>query len=580
MLRQQVWANGSARALMRAMALTSMLVACGGDDSQSPATGIVEGTVTTSGDNQDSDGYTVTVNGQSVTVAANATARLTGIPAGPHTVGLGGIANNCAVADANPQSVTVSAGQVTRASFAVTCVAVDPAVQTGTIEVTVATTGSNLDADGYLVSVDGGPEQVIGTDGTMTVANVVTGARSVALSGIASNCTVADNPRGVTVAAGATASLTFQVTCGASATTGSIRATVATSGADLDPDGYTVSVDGGTPQAVPATGEVTFTNIAAGTRSVQLSGVAANCTVTGANPRPVDVAAGATAAVAFEVTCAAPPPPPPTGSRILFLSTRDDPKTEIYSANPDGSDVRRLTTNSASEGDASWSPDYTKIVFSSDRDGDFDVYVMNADGTGTQQLTNSPRDDGFAVWSPDGTKIAFTSDRGPSTDVYVMNADGSGVVEVSKGANAVDNLPGWSPDGSKIVFASSRSGNFELHEVNADGTGVQRLTTSPGFDQTPAYSPDGTKIVFASGRDDASGDIYVMNADGSGTATRLTTEAGADEWPRWSPDGTQIIFQSRRGGSRKLYRMSATDGSGVTPVAAGAGEDIRPAWRP
>ncbi|MGB1377617.1 MAG: TolB family protein, partial [Miltoncostaeaceae bacterium] len=73
-----------------------------------------------------------------------------------------------------------------------------------------------------------------------------------------------------------------------------------------------------------------------------------------------------------------------------------------------------------------------RIAFSSNRTGNYEIYSMNPDGSDVRQLTNSPRDDAQVAWSPDGTKIAFASNRTGNDEVYVMNADGSGVVNITQ----------------------------------------------------------------------------------------------------------------------------------------------------
>jgi len=129
--------------------------------------------------------------------------------------------------------------------------------------------------------------------------------------------------------------------------------------------------------------------------------------------------------------------------RQLMLGNNFDGDFEIFALNLDGSGVTRLTDNTANDGGADWSPDGTRIVFSSDRDGgDFDIFVMNADGSGVTQLTDHPARDDGAAWSPDGTRIAFNSDRDGDEEIFVMNADGSGVIQLT--FNGVsDGAPHW-----------------------------------------------------------------------------------------------------------------------------------------
>jgi hypothetical protein len=145
--------------------------------------------------------------------------------------------------------------------------------------------------------------------------------------------------------------------------------------------------------------------------------------------------------------------PGPNGQIAFVRGTNGEPRTyEIYVMNADdGSGQTRLTDNSASDGDPSWSPDGTKIAFDSDRDenGNRDIYVMNADdGSGQTRLTNNPDFDEFPSWSPDGTKIAFASDRdstnnGENDAIYVMNADdGSGQTRLTN-TDTFYSAPDW-----------------------------------------------------------------------------------------------------------------------------------------
>ena len=110
---------------------------------------------------------------------------------------------------------------------------------------------------------------------------------------------------------------------------------------------------------------------------------------------------------------------------------------------------------------------------------------MNAAGTGQNNLTNDAGDDVDPVFSPDGTKIAFTSGRDGNDEIYVMNADGTGQTNLTNDAG-VDLNPVFSPDGTKIAFESFRDGNWEIYVLNADGTGQTNLTNADGADVDPA----------------------------------------------------------------------------------------------
>lgn len=257
----------------------------------------------------------------------------------------------------------------------------------------------------------------------------------------------------------------------------------------------------------------------------------------------------------------------PTEGKIVYISSN-----EIYVMNADGSGQMRLTNNSARERWPVWSPDGKKIAFESDRDGNWEIYVMNADGTGQVNLTNNSDVDYDPSWSPDGKKIAFWSTRGGEPDqafdeIYVMNADGTNPVSLSPPFVTKfpsDRSPDWSPDGKKIAFSSYRDankdGNWEIYVMNADGTGTVRLTSDIAPDCDPAWSPDGKKIAFAKKLDD-NWEIYIMNANGSGL-TNLTNNPAHDSCPRWLPDEQKIVFYSDRDDKFYWYSINA-DGSGL-----------------
>jgi hypothetical protein len=142
-----------------------------------------------------------------------------------------------------------------------------------------------------------------GLNAQATLTNLAAGPHTVELAGVAENCVIqGGNPRAVAITSGAITDLNFTVTC--AATGGSIRVSVSTSGSPPDPDGYIAKLDNADPGlAVGINAGATFTGVGAGTHTVALSGVAANCSVTGESSRSVVVAAGATSELGFAVVC-------------------------------------------------------------------------------------------------------------------------------------------------------------------------------------------------------------------------------------------------------------------------------------
>ncbi len=316
------------------------------------------------------------------------------------------------------------------------------------------------------------------------------------------------------------------------------------------------------------------------------------------------------------------PTPSPDGTRIAFTSVRSGDQ-EIWMMYQDGSGLRQLTFAPGEDRPGTFSPDGTRIAFHSGRfpnagpgagHSTFEIMVMNADGTNQQRMTNNNFQDSLAAWSPDGSRIAFTSNRTtppgtPQTelslffDVYTLvpvdaNNDGNADVQ-TRITNTLgeDSHPHWSPDARMITFHSRRDHipptnlGIEIYRMNADGTNPVRLTGPDMiFDAFPVWSPDGTRIAWPSG---FPGDINTMDATSGGNRVNITnTPPPVDEtrcdWGRLLPctitgsgqivgtNGPDVIcgspgadFIAGLGGDDVIY-----PGGGSDDVAAGEGNDI------
>ncbi len=263
---------------------------------------------------------------------------------------------------------------------------------------------------------------------------------------------------------------------------------------------------------------------------------------------------------------------------IVFHSTREGSDYQIYVMNSDGSNVRRLTNFPPPNSEPTWSPDGSRIAFTTGKDdiSNFTLYIINADGTDPHRLLEPGRGDNwYPAWSPGGDQIAFQSNRDGNFEIYVAAVDTGQVTRLTQNTTT-DSMPGWSPDGDRLAFVSSQDGNPEIYVMNADGTDRVRLTDSPGGDTQPAWSPDGTKILFISTRD-GNGDIYVMNTDGS-EQTRLTFSDSHSEWtPRWAMHGTKVLFSAGYENDWDIYLMDA-DGSNITRLTEQSGDDRQASW--
>ena len=297
-----------------------------------PGPGTLEIVTSTSGVEHDADGYTVQIDGGgSQGIGSAATLSIPDVPPGDHTVELADMASNCTISSSNPQGVSVRADETARVNFAITCGAT-----TGGLSITAATSGPSPDPDGYTISIDGADRGALGLNAAVTISQLVPGSHAVGLSGVAANCQIeGENIRTVTITAGTDASVAYSITCQTPpAGTGNLRVITTTTGPDADADGYTLAVDGGATQPIGLNAATPLSNLVAGSHSIQLSGLAGNCTLSGTNPRSVTVIAGATTDLNFAIACSAT-----SGTiRVSVATSGSPPDPDGYVAKLDGDD--------------------------------------------------------------------------------------------------------------------------------------------------------------------------------------------------------------------------------------------------
>jgi WD40 repeat protein len=261
---------------------------------------------------------------------------------------------------------------------------------------------------------------------------------------------------------------------------------------------------------------------------------------------------------------------------LIAFSSSVDGDFEIWVMNADGSNLRNLTNNEASDLSPAWSPDGNEIAFVSNRDGNDEIYIINAEGNEVKRLTETKdASESFPSWSPDGEKISFDSNRDGNWEIYVMASDGTDVQRLTYNP-AEDWISDWSPDSSQIVFESKRDGNYEIYVMSFDGSEQRRLTNNQVHDGFPAWSPDGKQIAFMSNRD-GDYEIYVMNADGS-HQRQLTRNSIEDSNPDWSEDGEWLIYVSQTSGNDEIYILKVDNGE-VYPITSTGAQNWSPCWQ-
>lgn len=230
-------------------------------------------------------------------------------------------------------------------------------------------------------------------------------------------------------------------------------------------------------------------------------------------------------------------PPAPDRSRGYVWPIY--PSYEIFCADVDGGNVKRLTDHEGYDAEGAISPDGRRIVFTSLREGDLDLYDMDAGGSDVRRLTDRPGYDGGPFFSWDGRFVVFRAAR-PDTaaelqeyrtllrqslvrprhlEIFVMKADGTGLNQVTRNG-AANFAPFMHPNSQQIIFASNlhdpQRRSFALYLVNVDGSGLERVTYADGFASFPMFSRDGRRLVFCGNRSAAAPhELNVFVADWS-----------------------------------------------------------------
>jgi TolB protein len=274
-------------------------------------------------------------------------------------------------------------------------------------------------------------------------------------------------------------------------------------------------------------------------------------------------------------------------TKLAFAGTRKsgEPR-QIFVANLDGSGLRQVTNNGSINMSPSWSPDGTKLTYTSFRDGKADIFVYNMLTQKTSKLTAGFGNNSGANWHPDGRKIAFSGSHSGLTSIFTVNSlDGSDRKTFISGSG-LEVEPAYSPDGGKVAFVSGRFGNPHLFIRDLRVDSDTRITFAGWYNSSPSWRRDGRKLAFAGyDRDIDRYDIFTVNPDGR-QMERLTLDQGDNEKPSWSPDGRFIVFQSNRllkgrgkANTYKLYVMSR-DGTNVRPLSIPLHDVVMPVWSP
>jgi len=169
---------------------------------------------------------------------------------------------------------------------------------------------------------------------------------------------------------------------------------------------------------------------------------------------------------------------------------------------------------------------------------------------------SSTRVDGTPQFSPDGSRVAFTSNRSGDLEIWLADVDGSNAVQLTS-MGAVPGFPRWSPDGTLIAFHCNPEGQAEIYVIPATGGKPRNLTVHPGTDAFPSFSRDGRWIYVSSNRSGGDPVIWKIPSSG-GDAVRVTNSMGNSATESF--DGLDIYYNEAWDRPSPVWHLSGSGG--------------------
>lgn len=229
--------------------------------------------------------------------------------------------------------------------------------------------------------------------------------------------------------------------------------------------------------------------------------------------------------------------PSPDGKHIAFRTFPDGFSTSLVLniMRSDGSGMLELTNDTT--GGIVWSPDSQQIAFISKRDGLGELYIINIDGSNKRRLTYGTTDKFMndvysASWSPDGKQIAFVR----SSELFMINSDGTNERILLPNKQSIYGVT-WSKDGQKLTFAMTESNETSIYSIRPDGTDLTKINNLPGFRSGFIWSPDEQYYIYVP-KEDGIFSAFLIDVDTKDEFQISEDISGVS----WSPDGKNIVY--------------------------------------
>jgi Tol biopolymer transport system component len=286
------------------------------------------------------------------------------------------------------------------------------------------------------------------------------------------------------------------------------------------------------------------------------------------------------------------------GSVISFTRYETGGAGHVFTMAPDGSGVQQVTSAPGVQAHSTVSPDGTALAYSQVHPTGSSVEIIDRAGGAPRVLNKGSNWSLVPSWSPDGSRVAFTSDADGNHEIFTMKSDGTDVRQLTFTQPPIQHAgPKYSPDGATLLYASDKDEEDPTSQqdlwVMPSGGGVgTRLTTDINNRESRSWSPDGSRIVTQT-ISDGVGQLIVLDSDGAGqrqiTRVPQSTPTFAPGGifpvmrgavtPAWSPDGEWISFASNHQGNYDIY-LIRPDGSGMTRITDSPRHELSVGWGP
>ncbi len=251
-------------------------------------------------------------------------------------------------------------------------------------------------------------------------------------------------------------------------------------------------------------------------------------------------------------------------TKIAFVATGSGAK-EIYLADYDGKNSRRLTSDRAISVAPSLGPGARYLAYTGYQSGYPDVYLIDISSGARQRVIDAPGTNSGAAISPDGGQIALTMSKDGNPELYVTGLRGGGARRLTR-TSGVESSPTWSPDGRELIYSSDNGGSPQLYRIGAGGGSGRLIPTGHNYCTDPCWSPDGKKLAFTV----RSGGFSIAIMDIGGGGARIVASG---QNPVWGRDSRHIIFSS----GSNLILLDVPTGR-TTTIVSGLGKATEPTW--